>query len=119
MDYVCVSTVLQPLNITISRSPTSTLIAGVEHTLTCMVTIEEHFQGATTLMWRLPQNSPDISIGRQSTTEVMSTIVLSFSPLRTSHGGVYVCQVMVNISGIAPLTQTANETLHVQSKLLK
>ena len=50
--------------------------------------------------------------------EITSNIALNFNPLRTSHGGVYVCEATVNITGIPPQSQTASDTVRVQSKLI-
>ena len=50
--------------------------------------------------------------------ETTSNITLNFNPLRTSHGGVYVCEATVNISGVLTESQTANDTVRVQSKLI-
>ena len=62
----------------------------------------------------------DTSVGVTSNArfETMSNITLNFNPLRTSHGGVYVCEATVNISGILTQSQTASDTVHVQSKLI-
>ena len=86
--------------------------------LICTATVQEYLQGVPTLTWRLPGNSGDTSIGTQSTVGNTSNIELSFSPLRTSHGGVYVCEATINITGIPSRSQTASGTVLVQSKLL-
>ena len=97
-------------------SPTLVTSAGEQLMLTCTANIEEYIQAIPTLTWRLPGNTDDTSTGLQSTAGTTSTITLSFEPLHTSHGGVYVCETSVNISGIAPQFQTANITVRVQSK---
>ena len=66
----------------------------------------------------LPGTTDDTTIGDQSNTEDMSSISLNFNLLRTSHGGVYVCEATVSISGITPRSQSANETVRVQSKFV-
>ena len=98
-------------------SPIPVTAAGEQLMLTCTATVEEYLQATPTLTWRLPGNTDDTLTGLQSTLGTISTIVVSFNPLRTSHGGVYVCEATVNISGIAPQSKTANVTVHVQSKL--
>ena len=98
-------------------TPVQVWTAGGSYTLSCSATYEEFLQTTPTLTWTLPGTTDDTTIGVQSNTEDMSSISLNFNRLRTSHGGVYVCEATVNISGITPQSQTANETVRVQSKL--
>ena len=109
------STALQPPEVSVSPSPVRT--AGEAYMLVCTATVEEYLQGIPSLRWRLPGNTNNTSIGTQSTNGTVSNTKLSFTPLRTSHGGVYVCEATINITGISPESQTANETVLVQSKL--
>ena len=99
-------------------TPVQVWTAGGSYTLSCSVTYEEFLQITPTLKWTLPGTTDDTTIGDQSNTENMSSISLNFNPLRTSHGGVYVCEATVNISGITLQSQTANETVRVQSKFI-
>ena len=85
--------------------------------LICTATVEKYLQGIPTLRWRLLGSTNQISIGMQSTVGTTSNIILSFNSLHTFHGGVYVCEATINITGIAPRSQTASETVFVQSKL--
>ena len=98
-------------------TPVQVWTAGGSYTLSCSATYEKFLQTTPTLTWTLPGTTDDITIGDQSNTEDMSSISLNFNLLRTSHGGVYVCEATVSISGITPQSQSANETVHVQSKL--
>ena len=103
----------------IETTPES-LVAGSQATLTCLATVDEYLQTVPTLTWQFPADSShiDLSLGMQSTSGATSSLDLSFNPLHTSHGGVYVCQATVNISRISTRSQTASETVTVQSKSL-
>ena len=101
---------------TISAVPI--LIAGNQHTTTCTATVEEYLIAAPSLEWRFfSENAADVSTGTQSTTGTTSTIILTFNHIRTSQGGIYVCKATINITGFDPLSQTANQTIQVQSRL--
>ena len=116
MDNISFSSAIQPPSVFISS--TTNPIVGKMYTLSCFATYEEFLQATPTLTWMLPGTTDDTTIGDQSNAEDMSSISLNFNPLRTSHGGVYVCESTVNISGITPQRQTANETVRVQSKFI-
>ena len=107
---------LQPPNVTVT--PVQVWTADGSYTLTCSATVEVFLQATPTLTWTIPGNTDDTHIVDQSNTEDMSSISINFNPLRTSHGGVYVCEATVNVSGITPQSQSANETVHVQSKFI-
>ena len=107
------SALLAPV-VLVSPAPVTT--AGEQLMLSCTATVEEYLQATPTLTWRLPGNTDDTLTGLQATSETTSNITLLFETLRTSHGGVYECKATINISGIIPQTQIANETVHVQSK---
>ena len=102
-------------------SPThQTLTSGNQHTVTCTAVVNEFHIAAPVLEWRLPENA-DVGIftGMQSTTGSTSTLTLTFNSIRTSQGGIYGCRATMNITGFDPLSQTANQTIQVQSKLSK
>ena len=94
------------------------MTSGERNRLTCVATVEEYLQTTPTLVWRLPENSEATSLGEQQTSGTVSNRTLTLNPLRTSHGGVYVCEATVSLPGIAPENQTANETVYVQSEWL-
>ena len=59
-----------------------------------------------TVLWSEPRGSVQSDTGR-----------LTFSPLLTSHGGVYTCRVTISIPEISlQLTDDCNITLSVESK---
>ena len=99
-------------------TPVQVWTAGGSYTLSCSATYEEFLQTTPTLKWTLPGTTDDTTIGDQTNIENMSSISLNFNPLRTSHGGVYVCEATANISSITLQSQTANETVCVRSKFI-
>ena len=113
LDYCHVA--LQAPIVTISAVPIP--IASNQHTITCIATVEEYLIAIPTLEWRLPENAAGASTGIQSTAGTISTTTLTFSNIRTSQGGIYECRATINITGFNPLSQTANQTIQVQSKL--
>ena len=98
--------------------PPESFMAGSQATLTCLATVDEYLQTVPILTWLFVSSYTDVTVGMQSTSGATSSLDLSFNPLRTSHGGVYMCQAIVNILGISTQSQTASETVTVQSKLL-
>lgn len=93
------------------------MTAGGLISLTCSATVDEYLQGTPSVRWQLPGNI-GTSQGEQITTGTVSMRTLTLSPLRTSHGGLYVCEATVSIAGITPVSQNATEEVFVQSKLL-
>ena len=95
------------------------IMVGRQSTLTCEASVDEYLQTVPTLTWLFPVESShitDLSVGMQLISGVTSSLDLSFNSLHTSHGGVYMCQATVNTSGISTQSQTASETITVQSK---
>ena len=90
--------------------------AGNQHTLICTTTVSIYLIATPTIEWQPPESvsSSSIAIGEQSTSGAVSTKILMFDPLRTSHGGVYVCTAMVNITGFDVQRQTLSRTFRVQ-----
>ena len=104
----------------ISSESNSLPVAGEVYTLICTVTVDEFLQANLTLSWSRLESDGDILItGHQLSKE--NNIILSFNPLNTSHGGMYVCEATITIAGNVLLIQTINDsqTLYVQSKFTK
>ena len=101
----------------IPTTPVS-IMAGSLATLTCLATVDEYLQTVPTLSWLFFSSHIDLTVGMNMTSGATSSLDLSFNPLRTSHGGVYVCQATVNIAGNSTRSQVANKTVTVQSKSL-
>ena len=73
--------------------------AGVNHTLTCTVTLEQDLRAPLLIQWTAPNGSiignetlVDVTVSRSS-----NSLSLTFGPLHTSHGGQYSCMVSVNV----------------------
>ncbi len=71
-------------------------------------------EGTPTLQWTGPGGlAGGGSEGTQMNAGTTFTLTLTFSPLFTSHGGVYTCQSTV---GSGAVNKTAMTTVSVQSK---
>ena len=79
--------------------------AGQMYTLTCSVDVP----GTPSIQWQY-SNGSDVTIGDGIT---VSEGVLTFNPLRTSHGGGYTCQATAGMTGVI---RTAMQDVTVQSK---
>ena len=98
--------------------------AGVNHTLTCTVTLEQDLKAPLLIQWTAPNGSivgnetlVDVTVSRSS-----NNLSLTFSPLHTSHGGQYSCMASVNvlkanvsIGGQASLNITVQSILWITS----
>ena len=100
-------------------SSTQILTAGDQHTVVCTAVVDEFLihVASPALEWILPESAVGVSTGTQSTILSTSTLTLTFNGIHTSQGGVYGCRATINITGFHPLSQTANQTIQVQSKL--
>ena len=85
--------------------------AGENFTLTCIVTSDR----PPTVRWS-DSHAEGVVLHSQSTNGVTSTVVLQFSPLRTSHGGEYTCSSIISSSPSVHDSQLAFH-LRVNSEL--
>lgn len=68
-----------------------------------------------TAMWTIPAENNDISISISSIG--LSTSVLMFNPLKTTHGGAYICNgALTTPASHQPLIISKSEQVTVQSK---
>ena len=83
------------------------VVAGQPFTRTCSASVQDGISGTPTLIWT--RNGIELS-GEGSSGS------LSFSPLRTSHGGVYTCTARLTIpeAGV-DVSGTDTITIVVQS----
>ena len=100
----------------ISPDP-ATATAGGDLVLTCTVTVEEHLVVQPTVEWS------GGSVGSESVSEdedgATSTHQITFSPLRTAHGGQYVCQADIDTPSIGLMrTASSSRDVTVQSEWL-
>ena len=74
--------------------------AGVNHTLTCTVTLEQDLRAPLLIQWTAPNGN---IIGNETLVDVTvskssNNLFLTFAPLHTSHGGQYSCMASVDVS---------------------
>ena len=118
VSYYCYYTVLcssapRIQSVAIETSSNS-IIAGDSVNLTCSVTVlPSNLLTEPTIVW----SGPGI---REDNVDILaddSDAILSFSPLRTSNGGTYICDVSLDILGVETnLTTTRMIDITVQSK---
>ena len=83
--------------------------AGQMYTLTCSVDVP----GTPSIQWQY-SNGSDVTTGDDIT---VSEGVLTFNPLRTSHGGGYTCQAMAGlVPEMTDVVRSAMWDVTVQSK---
>ena len=91
--------------------------AGEALTLTCTVTEEEDITGIPAVTWLDPAGQTITSGGDLTVVHQLAglttTLTLQFSPLRSSHSGLYTCRAELNE---IPYVETANYTLSVNGK---
>ena len=109
-----------PPNVTITSSGSS--IAGDTRSLTCDVTLAQDLRERPVIEWVWP-NGTKIENGTLEGVSVFSsspstTLTLTFSHLRTSHGGIYWCKASVSDSDARlSLSTNFSYSLTVQSEL--
>ena len=93
--------------------------AGEDLVLTCTVTVVEHLTVQPTVQWSGGSVGSGASVTQDETTPngVTSMRTLTFSPLSTSHGAEYTCQVGISIPSIS-VTSSGSDSraVMVQSK---
>ena len=97
--------------------------AGQAYTLTCTATVIENLVVEPTLEWldryRNVVGGHDISVRSSITTGTNTTLILTFNPLHTSHGGRYICRARIDISAISILNSNETDSdVTVRSKSL-
>ena len=68
--------------------------------LTCNVTVVDHLTSSSVLRVQWVGDSIGSSEVQQSSTSTGVRSVLTFQPLRTTHGGNYICQTAIYIPSI-------------------
>ena len=107
--------------ITVSVNSQGSTTAGGSYTLTCIV-IEEvvGLTNLPSLQWQNSSgqeivNGEGITVGEVQQTDTTAILVLTFDPVRTSHGGQYSCQGTLE-SPPGLLMNTSEQTVTVSSK---
>ena len=109
--------------ITVSVISEGSDTAGESYVLTC--TVMEEIEGLTnmpSLQWLDPSDQvvvdgEGVTVGQIQQTDTTAMLVLTFDPVRTSHGGEYTCQGTLE-SPPGPLMNTSEQTVTVQSKYI-
>ena len=102
--YLCsFCPVIEPFDVTITDTGIST--AEQMYTLTCSVDVP----GTPSIQWQY-SNGSEVTTGGGIT---VSEGILTFDPLRTSHGGGYTCQATAEMTGVV---RSAMWDVIVQSK---
>ena len=88
--------------------------AGNDLILTCTVKVKNLLIVRPTVQWigGSVGSGNGVMVGDTTHSGVMSMRTLTFSPLRTSHGSLYICQADINIPSI-DLRKTKYERRHV------
>ena len=106
--------------VSITTSSQGIAIAGQRYTVSCMVTKQAALSVTPEITWINP-NGVEVSaqVNSSSTGNTMvSSALLEFNPLMTSHNGLYTCQVSLTSATLSlPLNSTATATVTVQSMI--
>ena len=108
----------------VAITTTGSATAGEMLTLTCRVTVVEGLTVQPDVEWADPGDGAvmsdvnDVTVGSVMRSGSESTLVLEFSPLRTSHGGQYTCRATINVPliDISDLSNSSSQDVTVQSK---
>lgn len=110
---------LPPPSVTVTSAHSPT--AGQTHTLTCVSIVAEHLTERPVLEWLFIDVLNDVIQSEQiSSGSTVSNRMLTFAPLRTTHGGIYTCQASINISrvNVREMKGSMNQSVIVQSKFV-
>ena len=117
------STVPTPPSVTIDASGTS--IAGETYRLTCTVSLEQELRESPVIEWigpdgRVVQNGAQVDVSLSSSSSTTMTMTLLFSPLHTSHRGIYWCRATVtDTAAKIDIMNSSSTNITVQSKLFQ
>ena len=78
----------------------TTAVAGEQHVLTCYATVKDHLTSSAVVSVQWSGGSVGSSEVQQTSPGAGVGPVLTFNPLKTSHGGNYTCQAAVYIQSI-------------------
>ena len=111
--------VLPPPVVMITAPPT--LTGGQIYTFDCSARTEDYVISVPSVEW-VDIGNTDSSITQPSQTNgtVSASRLLTFNPIRTSHGDSYTCQASINISlaNISNRSNTDSQDVRVQGKLI-
>ena len=106
-----------PIPVVVIVASSDSAVAGESLKLTCSATVvPDNLIIDPILTWSRPGVD---QIGVEESIETASNLSLTFSPLYTSHGGVYVCSArLTNPEAGVDVTGIQMTTINVQSKLM-
>ena len=124
LESIIFAAILQPtVNIMMDGTPT----AGETFTLLCRVILPDGLATEPQIAWLSPQGNiliseGELTVGNQfvlGNPSRVTTYMVQFSPLLTSHGGTYTCRTTVSSPfGTILQTVTRTQNVSVQSKLV-
>ena len=104
---------------------TSNSTAGEGYTISCTAAVVENLVVVPTIQWEYSNGSAveggsTFTLSAMVTSGNTTTRNLTFSPLRTSHGGEYTCRAIIYIPSISisALSNSQSTDVVVQSKTL-
>ena len=104
---------------------TGSTAAGEMYTLSCTATVVENLVVVPNIQWEYSNGSvvnsgSSFALSAMITSGNTTTHNLTFSPLRTSHGGEYTCRAIINIPSISisGLNGSQFSGVVIQSKLI-
>ena len=104
---------------TISPGVSTSVTAGDPLSLTCTVSVVENLIQPPSVTWTGPGvEQTDVEEIGPMVSGAVTTLTLSFNPLRTSHGGQYTCRAVLDIptAGVSQLANYSVLNIVVQSK---
>ena len=111
---------LPPPEVIISSDGSTT--AGDVYTLTCRATVVENLAVKPNISWLYTNGTivdgTNITVGTMMMLGNVFTQNLTFTPLRTSHGGSYICRTSVDIPviSLSSINSESTTNITVQSK---
>ena len=99
---------------------TGNTTAGEGYTLSCTATVVENLVVVPTIQWEYSNGSAVEGGSTFTLSDMVTSGNLTFSPLRTSHGGEYTCRAIINIPSISisALSNSQSIGVVIQSKTL-
>ncbi len=107
---------------TIEPSISSQPTEGYEYTYLCSIVLRDGIVGTPNLVWVGPDGDPIVSasnmtVERAETVEGKTSLLLSFLPLSSTHGGNYSCEASVLVPHVnVTRFKVVKKTLIVTSK---
>ncbi len=108
--------------VTIEPSISSQPTEGYEYTYLCSIVLRDGIVGTANLVWVGPDGDPvvtgsNMTVGRAKTVGRKTSLLLSFLPLNSTHGGNYSCNVSVFILHVnVTVSEVVRKTLIITCK---